>query len=109
MPAVKNTSSPYPYQCGSLGNLHSGIVAVTGTVTVDLGIGHNNFVPSVTLQGSTAASANAVSDVSWAYGTKLGTFIIYCWKATSTSVTTLIAATVAASVSFTAIVDSTVG
>lgn len=109
MPAVKNTSSPYPWQSLQSPLLHSGIVAVTGTVLVDLGIKHNNFVPSVSLQASTAAVANNAPDLTWAYGPLPGQFVIYAWKFTSVSNPTLIAATVAVNVSFTAIVDSSVG
>jgi hypothetical protein len=109
MPAVKNTASPYPFQSLQHPLLHSGIVAVTGSLLVDLGINHNNFVPSVSVQGGTAAIANNAPDVTWAYGTKPGTFTIFTWKATAAGTTTLIAATVAVNVSFVAIVDSSVG
>ena len=112
MPAVKNNFSPTPYAHRALPGLHSGIVAVTGTITVDLGIGHNNFVPSLTLQASLAADANKASSLTWAYGSRLGTFVISAWKVTTPGAAgnpTLIAATSAVNVSFTAIADSTVG
>ncbi len=109
MPAVANTTSPHPYQSKYNELLHSGIVSVTGTKVIDLGIGHNNFVPSVSLQASLAADANKASFVTWAYGSVPGTFVIYAWKATAAATTTLIAATLAVNVSFTAIADSSVG
>lgn len=105
---TRNNSSPRPWQSLQDGNLHSGIVPVTGSLTVELGLGHNNFVPTVSLNGSTAANANLASVVTWAYGAA-GTFTIFTWKATSSSVTTLIAATVAVNVSFTVIADSSAG
>jgi hypothetical protein len=114
MPAVKNQFTPQPYQSLQSPILHSGLVPVTGSAVVNLGIGHNNFVPSVSLQtpGLTTApatAANVAPSVTWQYGPGLGQFTIYTWKATSTSNPTLIAATVAATVSFTAIADSSVG
>lgn len=109
MPATANTFSPQPYQSKSHPGLHSGIVAVTGTKVVDLGIGHSNFVPSVSLKASLAADANKAASVTWDYGPTPGTFIIYCWKATAAGTTTLIAATAAVNVSFTAIAASSVG
>lgn len=109
MPATANTSSPYQYQSLQSPLLHSGVVPVTGSAIVDLGIGHNNFVPSINLQASVAADANKAVTLTWAYGTKAGTFVIYGWKSTSVSNPTLIAATAAVNVSFTAIVDSSVG
>lgn len=112
MPAVRNSFSPRPYQSKSHDDLHSGIVAVTGTYTVDLGIGHNNFVPTVSRQGSVAARVNEGLVATWAYGSKLGTFVISLWKVTTLGAAgnpTLIAATVESNVSFTVIADSSVG
>jgi hypothetical protein len=109
MPAIKNAFAPQPYAHVSLPGIHSGIESVTGTKTIDLGIGHNNFVPSLTLQASLAADANKASYLSWSYGTKLGTFVISAWKATAAGTTTLIAATAAVNVSFTAVADSSAG
>ena len=109
MPAIKNTFSPRPWQSLQDTNLHSGILTVTGSQLVDLGIGHNNFVPVVTLQASAAAGANAAATITWAYGPLPGQFVIYAWKVTSTTNPTLIAATAAVSVSFTATADSSVG
>ncbi len=109
MGAVKNLFSPQPWRSRQDGNLHSGIVAVTGSLLVDLGIGHANFVPTVALNGSTAGNANAASAVTWAYGATPGTFTIFTWKATAAGTTTLIAATAAVNVSFTAIADSSAG
>ena len=109
MPAVKNTFSPRPYQSLQDPNLHSGIVAVTGNAVVDLGLGHANFVPSLSLQASLAADANKAPTVTWAYGPAAGQFTIYAWKVTDATHPTLIAATAAVNVSFTAIADSSVG
>lgn len=107
---MSNTFSPFPYQSLQDPNLHSGVVAVpsTGSLLVDLGIGHANFTPVVTLQGGTAAIANNAPAVTWAYGTKPGTFTIFTWKATDAGTTTLIAATVAVNVSFVAVAGSSV-
>jgi hypothetical protein len=105
----RNTSSPRPWQSLQNELLHSGIVSVTGSLLVDLGLNHSNFVPAVSLNGSTAANANAASVVTWAYGTQPGTFTIFTWKATAAGTTTLIAATAAVSVSFTVIADSPAG
>ncbi len=110
MPATANTFSPQPYASKSTPGLHSGLVACTGNVTVDLGTGHNNFVPTIDQQASLAADVNKAHKLSWAYGTKLGTFVIYAWKVTTlASNPTLIAATAAINVSFTAIAASSVG
>lgn len=109
MPAIKNTSSPRPYQSKASPLLHSGIVPVTGNAVVDLGIGHANFVPTISQQASLAADVNKSPDLSWAYGPLPGQFTIYAWKATAAGTTTLIAATAAVNVSFTAIADSSVG
>lgn len=110
MPATANTFSPQPYASKSTPGLHSGRVSCLGNVTVDLGIGHSNFVPTVVQEASTAAAVNNAHKLSWAYGTKPGTFIIYAWKVTTlASNPTLIAATVAINVSFTAVAASSVG
>ncbi len=109
MPATKNNFSPFPFRSVQDPNLHSGEVTVTGTLTVDLGIGHNNFVVAPVLKSIVAATVNAASEVTWDYGSKLGTFTIACWKTTNSSTNTLIAATAAVVVSFTATVDSSVG
>lgn len=109
MPVAKNTSSPHPWQSRQNELLHSGVVSVTGSFTVDLGIGHNNFVVSPGLKGSTAANANAASTVTWDYGPLPGTFTLYTWKATAAGTTTLIAATAAVNVSFTATADGSAG
>ena len=101
-----NASSPRPWQSLQNELFHSGVVPVTGSLLIDLGIGHSNFVPSVALNGSTAANANAASVVTWAYGTQPGTFTIFTWKATAAGTTTPIAATAAVNVSFTVIADS---
>ena len=109
MPAVKNTFAPRPWQSLMDANLHTGILSVTGSATIDLGVGHNNFVPQLTLQATLAADANKASFLSWSYGPRPGQFTISAWKVTSTSNPTLIAATSAVNVSFHAVVDSSVG
>lgn len=109
MGAAKNIFSPRPWQSLQFELLHSGVVSVTGSFTVDLGLGHNNFVPQISLKGSTAANANAASVVTWEYGAQPGTFTIFAWKATAAGTTTLIAATAAVNVSFTALADSSAG
>lgn len=109
MPASKNTFSPRPWENRQHPGLHSGVVSVTGALVVDLGIGHNNFVPVVSVRGATAAIANAASDVTWEYGPQLGQFTISTWKATAAGTTTLIAATAAVNVSFFALADSSAG
>lgn len=109
MPATKNNQSPFPFQSLQNGLFHSGIVSVTGTALVDLGIGHNNFVPQLEQQASLAADVNKSPNITWAYGTKPGTFLISCWKATAAGTTTLIAATAAVNVSFLVLADSSVG
>jgi hypothetical protein len=111
MPPTRNTTAPHPYQSRQNELLHSGIVTIpaAGSLLVDLGIGHNNFVPSIVQQASLAADVNKAAKISWAYGTRPGTFTIYAWKATAAGTTTLIAATAAVVVSFTVIADSSVG
>jgi len=109
MPAVKNTASPRPYQSLQFELLHTGIVTVTGTAVVDLGIGHNNFVPQLEQQASLAADANKATSLTWSFGPKAGQFTISAWKATAAGTTTLIAATAAIQVSFHVIADSSVG
>lgn len=109
MPATRNLHSPRSWQSGQNDGFHSGIVPVLASAVVDLGIGHNSFVPTVSVQGGTAAIANAASKVTWAYGPGLGQFTIFTWKATNATTTTLIAATASVNVSFTVIADSSVG
>jgi len=112
MPAIKNLFSPFPHASGQDPSLHSGVVSVTGSAEVNLGIGHNNFIPSLSLATPLAAAANDASHLSWAYGSTLGTFVIYAWKVTTAGAAgnpDLIAATAAVTVSFTIIVDSSAG
>lgn len=109
MPIPKNTASPKPYQSLQDELTHFGSVSVTGTALIDLGIGHNNFVVIPMLQSVLATDVNAASDITWNYGTRPGTFVIACWKATSSSVNTLIASTAAVNVSFYARAGSSVG
>ena len=102
---------PFPYLSPSNPILHSGAVSVTGSLTVDLGLGHNNFTPALSLMTSLAAAANDASHLSWAYGSKLGTFVIYAWKVTTAGAAgnpDLIAATTAVTVSFTALAGASV-
>lgn len=55
--------------------LHSGIVEVTGEITIDLGIGHNNFVVAPCVVGG-VTEIGINNGVAWTYGTRLGTFVI---------------------------------
>lgn len=106
----KNNFSPKPYQNLSNELLHSGVVAVTGSLEVDLGLGHANFVVHPSLYSGLATDANKAAAVSWAHVTgKPGVFKIFAWKATGAGDTTLIAATAAVNISFLAQVDSSVG
>jgi hypothetical protein len=109
MPNPKNSSSPRPYQSLQLEPLHTGVVQVTGTAVVDLGIGHNQFVVQLDQVASLAADVNKSPGITWSYGPRLGQFTISAWKATSTTNPTLIAATALVNVAFIAIVDSSVG
>jgi len=109
MPVNKNTFSPHPWESRQHPGIHSGIVPVVGSAVVDLGIGHNNFVPVVSLQASLAADANKAASVTWGFGPQPGQFTIFAWKATAAGTTTLIAATAAVNVSFHASSDSSAG
>lgn len=97
MPAIKNQFSPRPYASGQDPNLHSGIVPVTGAASIDLGLGHNKFVMSPSIKGVATNST-----VYWDYGPQLGTVTFSVYDAGVLSV-------VARNVSFTAVVDSSVG
>lgn len=109
MPVAINKASPFPWRSLQDPNLHSGVVSVIGTKTVELGIGHNQFVAHVMVKSALAADANAAPVVTWEFGSKPGTFVIACWKPTAAGTTTLITATAAVNVSFLVIVDSSVG
>lgn len=90
-------------------NFHRGVVSVTGTKIVDLGIGHTNFNVHLDLLSTLAADANAASNISWNYHPTIkGAFVITTWKATAVGTTTLIAATAAVNVSFIAIAGASV-
>lgn len=101
MPATRNAFSPRPYASKHDPNLHSGIVAAIGAVTIDLGLGHNQFVASPSIKGGAAAGA-AQAKVYWDYGPTLGTITFTVYDAGALSV-------VSRDVSFTAVVDSSVG
>lgn len=99
-----NTSSPFPYIDPSLNVVHRGIVAVTGSLEVDLGIGHNNFVVQPCIKGSITDLAPG-DIIAWDYGSKPGSFIIQVGKYNAGS---WIAATAAVNVSFVAVADASV-
>lgn len=105
---------PQPYASPHHPNLHSGVVSVTGSLTVDLGIRHDNFVPSVSLNAGSAALQPAAGAqlVTWRRGTTAGTFIIEAWEISlaeaAPPVVSYVAATAAVKVSFTAIVGAKV-
>jgi hypothetical protein len=91
-----------PYRDRDNIGTHRGVVSVTGSLTVNLGIGHNNFtVDALNVKSNLAADVNAASVLSWDYHPTLkGAFVISAWKATAAGTTTLIAATAPVNVSF---------
>jgi hypothetical protein len=98
MPAIKNRFSPRPYASRQDQNLHSGVVSVTGTGAIDLGVGHNNFVCTPSIKGS----LETATTVYWDYGSTPGTIAFSVFDAGVLSV-------VARNVAFNVIVDSSVG
>jgi hypothetical protein len=100
---MSNTFSPRPYESLQSPLLHSGVVltsASTGQVLVDLGIGHNNFVPALNLQGDMTAAELGL-DLAWKYGSSPGQFLISVANGGSPDST-------ARSISFVAVVGSSV-
>lgn len=97
MPATRNSFSPRPYASRHDPNLHSGIVPAVGAVTIDLGLGHNQFTVSPSIKGVATNST-----VYWNYGPTPGTITFSVYDAGVLSV-------VSRDVSFTAVVDSSVG
>lgn len=87
--------------------LHRGEVTFTGSTTVDLGIGHNNYKVALSLVGGLAAQ-NIAPHISWARTSRPGVFQITAGKYTAAGDTTIIAATAACTVSFTVTVDASV-
>lgn len=75
-----------------------GVVSVTGTKTVDTGLGHNNFVVYPSVKGGLAA-IQAGALVAWDYGTTLGTFVLTVTKFDA-AFGPLIADTVAKNISY---------
>ena len=96
--------SPRPFQSLYSPDFHKGIVPVTGSATVNLGLNHKNFTPVVSIEGVLAGLALGYV-VSWEYGLALGTFIITVAKFNAG---TWIAATVPVNVSFLVLADSSV-
>ncbi len=91
-----------PYRHPNMPQLHYGLVSVTGTLLVDLGIRHNNFlVTSLTVKGGLSALADGAT-LAWDYGSRAGTFTITVTKQDA-SFGPLILATVAKSVVFEAL------
>lgn len=87
------SSRPFPYVSPHSPLLHSGVIAVTGTsAVVDLGIGHSNFVPTVSMN---KAAPGAGDFVAWTLGTKLGTFNIFTSGTMNVSFTAIVGASVA--------------
>ena len=78
---MADTFHPLPYQSKSLSELHRGLVQSTtsGTALIDLGIGHNNFVPVIQIKGGATEEALDLM-LDWAYGTKPGSFTVLVYK-----------------------------
>lgn len=71
---------PKPYQSVDMPSVHVGVISVTGTKLIDLGIGHNNYVVSgLEIEGTATEAALAYSKVI-TKGTKKGTFTITLYK-----------------------------
>lgn len=106
---MPNAFGPFPYMNPQNNLLHSGLVTFTGSLEVDLGIKHDNFVPAISIVADTAAEANVSPNITWErVAGKPGVFKIFAWKATAAGTTTLIAATAACTVSFVAIAGASV-
>lgn len=105
-----DSNHPFPYQDKTMPQIHRGTdISVTGSITIDLKIGHNNFIVDPQVQTSLAGDVNAVSDLTWDYHPTIkGAFVLSAWKATAAGTTTLIAATAAVRCSFIAIVAASV-
>ena len=102
-----NTFSPRPYQSPSNPGFHRGIVTVSsGSATVDLGIGHNNFIVSPSFKGD-QGDLEVSPNIAWAYGTKPGTFVLAVSKLDIAGTDTD-PATVDIDVAFIAIADASV-
>jgi hypothetical protein len=87
------STSPFPYLSPQSPLLHSGIIEVTGTLAVvDLGLGHNGFVPTVSMNKAVPGAGDFVA---WTRGTKLGTFNIHTSGTMSISFTAIAGASVA--------------
>jgi hypothetical protein len=97
------SARPQPYVSPHNPLLHRGQFTFTASQVVDLGIGHNNYDVVLTLQGGLAAQ-NIAPHLSYTKSTtRPGTFTITAGKMTAAGDTTIIAATAACTVSFTAI------
>jgi hypothetical protein len=96
-----------PYQNPNFPGLHDGVVAVTGSLTVDLGIGHDTYNVIAVINGALADIAPA-HIIAVKKSTKKGAFTIQVGKATAAGTTTVIAATAAVNISFYAVERSTV-
>ena len=76
---LPKTASPpaQPYRNPYYPGEHAGIVTLAsgspGSTTVDLAIGHNDFVVKSIVQFGTTVATN---DACWSYGTRPGTFVI---------------------------------
>jgi len=79
------TLRPWPYQNPQHPLIHMGTVAVTGSLTVDLGIRHNNFIVMLKLNSAAAADTAANLQLAWEYAQTIspttgvpGQFTITC-------------------------------
>ena len=106
MPTVVS-DRPQPYQSRHNPLLHSGQVSFTGSTTVDLGLGHNNFQVEPKLVGG-LTEQNIAPQLSWDYGDDPGTFVITAGKFTASGDNTIIAATAECTVSFIAVAGASV-
>lgn len=106
MTIAANTSNWRQYQDPNHPLLHRGVVSVTGTKDVDLGVGHVNFIVMPCVKGAIANLANAPA-IAWDHvANQPGVFRITVGKPTAAGDTTVIAATVAVDVSFVALVNA---
>ena len=105
---MATVSSPVPqYRHPNHPQHQYGVVSVTGTATVETGLGHNNFLVQLCIKGGLTALADGCS-LAWDYGSKAGTFVITVTKQDA-AFGDLILATVAKSVVFEVLAGSAGG
>ena len=100
------SARPFPYEDRNNPGFHKGVVAVTGSLTVDLGIRHANFMVFPSIKGG-QADLESAPGLAWNYGTVAGTFVISVSKLDTGNLDTD-PATVAVNVSFLAIAGASV-